>query len=109
MKDWSPDGKLIAYATWKQAGAPEETWIIPLADPSKSYPFLRSGFFLQGGARFSPDGKYLPMSRRNLADRRHTSCRFQVREASHRFPWGVGLGRGGGAMEKRFTSSHPTQ
>jgi eukaryotic-like serine/threonine-protein kinase len=58
VSDWSPDGKLIAYATWKQAGAPEEIWILPLADPSKPYPFLQSDFD-QGEARFSPDGKYL--------------------------------------------------
>jgi eukaryotic-like serine/threonine-protein kinase len=58
VNDWSPDGKLIAYNKWKEAGAPDETWILPLADPIKPYPFLQSDF-RQLAARFSPDGKYL--------------------------------------------------
>jgi eukaryotic-like serine/threonine-protein kinase len=58
VNDWSPDGKLIAYNTWKEVGAPDETWILPLADPSKPYPLLQSDF-RQIAARFSPDGKYL--------------------------------------------------
>jgi hypothetical protein len=53
---WSPDGKLLAYQV-SNSGV-WETWIAPLSDSRKPYPFLPSQFS-QVGARFSPDGKFV--------------------------------------------------
>ena len=57
---FSPDGKLLAYAELGQ-DTNFDIWILPLTGDRKPYPFLKTTFS-EGGAVFSPDGKWLAYS-----------------------------------------------
>ena len=57
---FSPDGKLLAYAELGQ-DTNFDIWILPLTGDRKPYPFLKTTFS-EGGAVFSPDGKWIAYS-----------------------------------------------
>ena len=54
--DWSPDGKYIIYQDLGQSNN-FDLWVLPLADP-KPVVFLQTNF-LESGAQFSPDGRWV--------------------------------------------------
>ena len=54
---FSPDGKLLAYAELGQ-DTNFDIWILPLTGDRKPYAFLKTTFS-EGGAVFSPDGKWI--------------------------------------------------
>jgi serine/threonine protein kinase/Tol biopolymer transport system component len=61
---WSPDGQLLAFIEVNPTTG-IDIWVLRMSDPSassgqvrKAQPFLRTPFN-EGGARFSPDGRWL--------------------------------------------------
>jgi len=54
---WSPDGKTLAISAGAESGY-LELWLVSLDGDRTPQPFLQ-GQFNVGGARFSPDGKWL--------------------------------------------------
>ena len=54
---WSPDGKLLAF-TELDPDTGGDLWVLPLEGDRKPQPFLKTPFF-EGGAMFSPDGRWL--------------------------------------------------
>lgn len=53
--DWSADGRFILYQTTA------DLWVLPLFGEQKPFPFLQTEF-IEGWARFSPDGKWIAYS-----------------------------------------------
>ena len=53
---WSADGQLLAYHEYHPT-TQQDIWVVRLSD-RKAEPFLRTPF-QEGGARFSPDGRWL--------------------------------------------------
>jgi Tol biopolymer transport system component len=57
LTSWSPDGKYLLFSTF-----PHDThgdiWILPVSDPSKAAPWIRTSFY-EEGATFSPDGRWV--------------------------------------------------
>ena len=51
---WSPDGKMLAFS---ESGV-NDIWVLPFEGESKPQPFLQTPF-LEGAARFSPDGRWV--------------------------------------------------
>jgi Tol biopolymer transport system component len=57
--DWSPDGNNLAVTAVDPGGkTTADIWIVPLDGDRTPRPFLASPFF-EGGAVFSPDGRWL--------------------------------------------------
>ena len=55
--DWSRDGRFIIY----YQGGPktnQDVWVLPLDGDQKPFPFLQTGAY-EGGAQFSPDGRWM--------------------------------------------------
>ncbi len=52
LNSWSPDGQMLAFQ------ASGGIWVFPLEGERKPRPFLQTPFY-DGGARFSPDGRWL--------------------------------------------------
>jgi hypothetical protein len=49
--DWSRDGRWVSIGSF-------DIWVVPVACAGKPFPFVATSFN-EGGARFSPDGKWL--------------------------------------------------
>ncbi len=55
--DWSPDGKFIIYRDG-QTNTGDDLWLLPMVGERKPTAYLRTRFN-EGGARFSPDGRWV--------------------------------------------------
>lgn len=55
--DWSMDGRFIIY-TQNPPTTNFDLWVLPLFGDRKPFPFLQTPF-TEGGARFSPDGRWV--------------------------------------------------
>ncbi len=55
--DWSPDGRLIAYAA-PDASSNWDIWIVPLQGDRKPFPFAKTSA-IETQAKFSPDGRWI--------------------------------------------------
>ena len=60
--DWSSDGKIILYSE-RNAKGKDDIWVLALEGDRTPRPFLQDEFN-KGGAKFSPDGKWVAYSRR---------------------------------------------
>src|SRR5262249_30723701 len=56
-QSWSPDGRFLIYLT-STAQSREDLWLLPLEGDRRPAPFLVTPF-AEGGARFSPDGRWV--------------------------------------------------
>jgi len=57
--DWSPDGRFIVFGLSDPKGSTRwDIWVLPLFGDRKPFPFLQTQFD-EGGAVFSPDGRWL--------------------------------------------------
>lgn len=58
--DWSPDGAWIVFARPDRTldSPATDIWLLPLENPSSCAPFMRTPYN-EGGARVSPDGRWL--------------------------------------------------
>jgi eukaryotic-like serine/threonine-protein kinase len=56
--NWSFDGRFLAVDLQHVPGKSGDIWIVPLLGDQKSYAFLATNF-VEYGARFSPDGRFL--------------------------------------------------
>ncbi len=56
-EDWSRDGKFLVYSQTDQKTA-TDIWLLPMDGASKPIPYLRTPYD-EGGARLSPDGKWM--------------------------------------------------
>jgi hypothetical protein len=56
--NWSFDGRFLAVDFQHVPGKSGDIWIVPLRGDRKPYPFLATNF-VEYGARFSPDGRFL--------------------------------------------------
>src|SRR5262249_45108358 len=54
--DWSRDGRYLLYGL-ANLGA-TDIWALPVADPSKPFPVVRSPWH-EGSGQFSPDGRWV--------------------------------------------------
>jgi eukaryotic-like serine/threonine-protein kinase len=54
--DWSPDGRFILYGLGNIGAS--DIWALPVADPSKAFPLVRSPF-VEASGQFSPDGRWV--------------------------------------------------
>jgi len=57
LSDWSPDGRFLIFG----AGAPFNTWVLPLNGDRKPFPFARTQF-TELSAHLSPDGRFIGYS-----------------------------------------------
>ena len=55
---WSPDGKTLALTNTRMPFEDADMWMLRPADTQQLRPFLQTRFN-EGGARFSPDGRWL--------------------------------------------------
>jgi Tol biopolymer transport system component len=55
---WSPDARYLLYS---RVGLNSDIWVLPLSGDRKPFPFLRTAAN-EGGARFSPDGRWIAYS-----------------------------------------------
>jgi Tol biopolymer transport system component len=60
---WSPDGRNVLFERTTRAtvNTVGDTWVLPLDGDRKAFPLIESKF-LKGGARVSPDGRWLSYS-----------------------------------------------
>ncbi len=67
-RNWSADGRFIAYEIRGIAGKLTDIWILPVSPPGPPQPFLETRF-REGQPQFSPDGRWMAYvsdeSRRN--------------------------------------------
>jgi Tol biopolymer transport system component len=54
--DWSRDGKYILYGKGNLGAT--DIWALPVAEPSKAFPLVRSEWH-EGSGQFSPDGRWV--------------------------------------------------
>jgi Tol biopolymer transport system component len=54
--DWSRDGRYILYGSGNLGST--DIWALPVADPSKAFPLVRSEWH-EGSGQFSPDGRWV--------------------------------------------------
>jgi serine/threonine protein kinase len=57
VTSWSPDGKFLLFNPQNQRGD-NDVWVLPLSGNRKPYPLVATRFG-EGGAEFSPDGKWV--------------------------------------------------
>jgi Tol biopolymer transport system component len=59
VSDWSRDGKYLLLSQGKYIGGnPCDIWVLPLTGERRPFPLVKAPF-LEDGARFSPDGKWV--------------------------------------------------
>jgi len=88
--DWSPDGKLVAYVEWKPSGT--ALWMLPLEGDHKPYLLFSvpqaQALSFRTIARFSPDGKWLAYSSKEVCA---TRSRIVGMPNGLCFPSGLGM------------------
>src|SRR5262249_47338356 len=57
-RSWSPDGKVLFYDGFDAGTGKASVWVLPLEGDKKPRSFLRGDFDV-GGARVSPDGRFV--------------------------------------------------